>query len=216
MRVRLAAILAVAVAVLWSWASWARAQDGPNRAALVIRYADGSVETACVGFSEASISGEELLLRSGLPIVMDYNAAAGGAVCRIRELGCSTQDCFCRCRGRDCQYWAYYHWIDGAWQYSQIGASSYRVENGALEGWSWGPGNFSAGTEPPQIGFEEVCASGPSAVPPPGPGASPAAGYGAFFAAVALLLGAGFWVMRRRAEGAKCGDCRLRSTHGLL
>lgn len=198
MQVKVCLVVAVVAAVLWSWAPGARAQDGPNRAALVIRYADGSIETRCVGFAEPSISGEELLLRSGLPIVMDYDAGAGGAVCRIRELGCSAQDCFCRCQGKDCQYWAYYHWVDGAWQYSQIGASSYRVENGALEGWSWGPGNFSAGTEPPLVGFEEVCASGPSAVTPPGTAALPG-GYGAFFTAVALLLGAGFWAMRRRA-----------------
>lgn len=136
------------------------AQEGPNRAALVVRFADGSLETHCVSFSEPFISGMELLTRSGLQVQVDANSGLGGAVCRLQEFGCAypVQDCFCRCQGAECEYWAYYHWLDGGWQYSQIGASSYRVTDGALEGWSWGPGNFSSGTQPPQLAFDQVCA----------------------------------------------------------
>jgi hypothetical protein len=179
----------------------AAAQGGTNRAALIVRYEDGSVETKCVAFSEPAITGEELLQQSGLAVVMDYNALAGGAVCSIKGVGCSVQDCFCRCQGADCQYWAYYHWVDGGWQYSQLGASGYRVKNGSLEGWSWGPGNFSSGTEPPATKFEEICAPGSETAPAasPGPG-SPASwlAYASFAAAAVLLLGAGVLVSRRR------------------
>jgi len=219
----LAALLLLAMLAL-PGATMAGAQDGENRAALVVRYEDGSVESKCVAFSEPEITGEELLQRSGLTVVMDYNALAGGAVCSIKDLrspaaggGCSVQECFCRCQGADCQYWAYYHWVDGGWQYSQLGASSYQVKDGSLEGWSWGPGNFSSGTQPPVVKFEEVCARSPGAVPGRSPGAvpglelatSPAArsgpgapaswlGYVGFAIAAIVLLGAGVVVTRRR------------------
>jgi hypothetical protein len=183
------------------WAARAGAQEGTNRAALIVRYEDGSVETKCVAFSESAITGEELLQRSGLAVVMDYNALAGGAVCSIEGVGCSVQDCFCRCQGADCQYWAYYHWADRGWQYSQLGASGYQVRNGSLEGWSWGPGNFSSGTEPPATKFEEICTQGsdtaPAASPVPGNPTSWLA-YASFGAVAALLLGAGVLVSRRR------------------
>jgi hypothetical protein len=204
----LAALFLLAVLVL-PWATMAGAQDGENRAALVVRYENGSVETKCVAFSEPEITGEELLQRSGLTVVMDYNALSGGAVCSIEGLqrpapssgGCSVQDCFCHCQGADCQYWAYYHWVDGGWQYSQLGASSYRVKNGSLEGWSWGPGDFSSGTEPPVVKFEEVCAQAlaPSPAASSGPG-TPASwlGYAGFALAAVALLGAGVLVTRRR------------------
>jgi hypothetical protein len=193
-------VLLLAVVAL-PFATLAGAQDGENRAALVIRYEDGSVETQCVAFSEPQITGEDLLQRSGLTAVMDYNALTGGAVCGIKGLGCSVQDCFCRCQGTDCQYWAYYHWVDGGWQYSQLGASGYQVKNGALEGWSWGPGNFSSGTEPPVVVFEEICARTPATAPVVSPalgGPSSWLGYAGFAVAAAALLGAGVLVTRRR------------------
>jgi len=142
--------------------SAAHAQEAVHRAGLVIRFPNGDVQKVCVSFGEASITGEQLLQRSGLTMIIDYNAGLGGAVCSINNQGCAfpVQDCFCQCQGTQCEYWAYYHWIDGAWQYSQVGASSYQVTDGALEGWSWGPGSFGAsGTQPPQVAFQDVCAA---------------------------------------------------------
>ena len=151
---------------LLAGASAARAEGGDHRAALVVRFGDGSVETRCVAFSESSITGTELLTRSGLQIVMDHTSGIGGAVCSIAEKGCAfpTQDCFCRCQGLTCEYWAYYHWADG-WQYSQVGAGGYMVTDGALEGWSWGAGNFASGVEPPLLTFDEVCPAPGAATP---------------------------------------------------
>ncbi len=87
-------------------------------------------------------------------------------MCSINGYGCAypSQDCFCKCQGKSCEYWAYYHWVGGAWQYSQVGATGYQVKNGALEGWSWGQGNFSSGTIPPTVKFEDICTS-PTATP---------------------------------------------------
>ena len=63
--------------------SAAQAEGGDHRAALVVRFADGSVEKRCVAFSEPSITGAELLTRSGLQIIMDHTSGIGGAVCSI-------------------------------------------------------------------------------------------------------------------------------------
>ncbi len=145
----------------------AAAGDGDDhRAALVVRYASEQVETHCVSFAEPSITGEQLLARSGLAVAIDYNAGLGGAVCRIGDAGCAypRQGCFCRCMGVQCEYWAYYLWNDGAWHYSPQGASGVSVADGALQGWSWGPGDFASGTEPPAITFADICGDGTTEV----------------------------------------------------
>ena len=120
-----------------------------------------------MAFSEPSITGEELLQRSGLAVTLDYNAGLGGAVCSINNQGCAypIKDCFCKCTGIQCEYWAYYHRTAAGWQYASSGASSFLVNDGALEGWSWGAGNFSSGVEPPVVAFNEVCAPPATATP---------------------------------------------------
>ncbi len=187
----------------------ALAQGGEHRAALVMRFADGSVQTRCVAFSEPSLSGQQLLVRSGFPIIVNPNGAFGGAVCSINGAGCNYpgQDCFCRCMSAQCEYWAYYHWVPagsgtaGNWEYSQTGAAGYEVKDGAVEGWSWGPGNFSSGTEPPKIAFADICKAAVVG------GGSPAAGatgpanllqYAGFAGAVVVLALAARFVTRRR------------------
>jgi len=148
------------------------AQGGGNRAALVVRAGDGSVQTKCVSFPEPAISGEELLNRSGMTVVINPNFGSGGAVCSINGYGCAypSQDCFCKCQGVKCEHWAYYHWVGGAWQYSQVGPTGFQVKNGALEGWSWGQGNFSSGTIAPTVKFEDICTSPiRTPLPPPWP-----------------------------------------------
>ncbi len=217
----LAALLAMS---LWLWPPVAGAQEGPRRAGLVIRYGDATVETRCISFTEPSLSGAELLARAGLPVIINYNGGLGGAVCSIGGQGCAFpgQDCFCKCQGSACEYWAYYHWQDGRWVYSDVGASSYQVTDGALEGWSWGQGNFSSGTEPPVVRFEEICASAatsnaapaaagreptaPSDVSPAGrPDAMrpPMTHYAGFVVFVVVLAGGWAWIaMRRRRPAA--------------
>ncbi len=204
------------------------ADPGPNRAALVVRFSDGRVETRCVSFEPAAISGLELLERSGLGIIVDYNSGLGGAVCSIGSEGCAfpREDCFCRCQGATCEYWAYYHGQEGRWLYSEVGASSYQVTDGAIEGWSWGKGNFSSGTEPPFLSFEEVCATSPTTAAASAgallapvaraqelqtpatrpvadePGAD-VAGYGAFLLLALTLAAAWAWALRRRRRVAR-------------
>jgi hypothetical protein len=186
--------------------------NGTHRAALVVRFADGKVQTACVSFAAPTITGQQLLQRSGFKTIVDSGGALGGAICSINDQGCSfpKQDCFCRCTGSQCEYWAYYQWQQGAWSYSQAGAAAVKVSDGDLQGWSWGPGNFSSGTEPPVVAFADVCAanavSAPTGAGAPAaqtPAVAPAGSgamlqYVAYAAILLLLIGAGVFVMLRR------------------
>lgn len=130
-----------------------------NQAALVIRQDDQSLQSICIEFSEPEISGLELLQRSGYELAMDVQGL-GAAVCRIGQTGCPADDCWCQCRGGDeCIYWSYWWQLNGAWEYSQAGASQMRVRDGDVQGWSWGPGSVSQAIPPPDTSFADVCSN---------------------------------------------------------
>lgn len=135
----------------------AAAQE-PNRAGLVVALEDGTAVTRCIKFTEDEINGLELLNRSGLAVETGA-ASFGASVCRIEETGCPGNDCFCQCKGGNCLYWSYWHLGDDGWRYSQAGAGIYQVKNGAVEGWTWGPGTPQNAPEPPALTFDEICAA---------------------------------------------------------
>jgi hypothetical protein len=136
----------------------------PNRAGLVVMLEDGTAVTRCVEFTEPEITGFELLTRSGLD-VETASVSLGAAVCRLEDTGCPGNDCFCQCEGGgDCVYWSYWHLRDGQWQYSQAGAGMTRVQNGTVQGWTFGPGTPQDALEPPPTTFDEICAA-PAAAP---------------------------------------------------
>jgi hypothetical protein len=143
----------------------------PNRVALIVRFGDGSTQTKCVEFNESQITGLEALTRSGLSVI--YQASGSSAtVCKIQSDGCNypSQSCFCQCSGgSSCVYWSYWHLKSGAWQYSQLGASSYMVSNGNVEGWVWGAGSPSSAPQPPVVDFNSVCAPPATATFTPSP-----------------------------------------------
>lgn len=131
----------------------ASGQAPENRAGLVIQFGDGRVATYCVRFGEPSITGLELLNRSGLRPVAEVGGL-GSAVCSIDGQGCAypAQSCFCQCQGAACAYWNYLHLIDGAWRYSPVGASGYSVTDGAVDGWAWGDQ-----AAPPVYTLDQIC-----------------------------------------------------------
>lgn len=133
------------------------AQDD-KRAGLVIVYEEDLIETACVTFSEASITGSELLSRSELNVERDV-VGLGEQICRIGETGCPASDCFCQCQGgTDCTYWSYWQQAEGGWRYSQAGAGMVQVTDGTIQGWVWGAGSSGEAPEPPPITLDEICA----------------------------------------------------------
>lgn len=177
--------------------------DDPHQAALVVRVDDERVETRCVAFSEETISGHELLQRSGLDFVVNASSA-GVFVCSVEGRGCPANDCLCECQGEPCTYWSYWRLREGEWQYAGVGAAITEVRDGDVEGWSWGPGSVTSAIAPPVVTFNEICAETPAA---PAAQASqtapvirgPENGWlpYAAFAAIALLLGGAFlWVRR--------------------
>lgn len=142
-----------------------------NRAGLVVVHGDGRVIARCIEFTESDISGYDVLLRSGLEIIADIQGGVGAAICTIDGEGCGADNCFCQCSGGPtCTYWSYWHLVNGTWQYSNIGASGYRVRNGDIEGWVWGNGS----TPPPTISLEMICGAPATATPePPTPTPTP-------------------------------------------
>ena len=130
-----------------------------NRAGLVIRHGDGSVSTTCVRFGEPSITGLDLLNRSGVSVVAEVGGL-GSAVCAIGGEGCAypAQPCFCQCQGANCAYWNYLHLIDGGWRYSPIGAAGYTITDGAVDAWAWGDQ-----ATPPVYTIDQICADSPGA-----------------------------------------------------
>jgi hypothetical protein len=142
-------------------AETAAAADGPNQAALVVVLENGLMVERCVTFDEPQVSGFDLLQLSGLDLVVDVSGA-GVAVCSIEGTGCPAEDCFCECSGTDCVYWGYWYQQDGDWQYAQVGAASYRVNPGDVQGWAWGPSSPTEATPPPNVTFDEVCSTGPT------------------------------------------------------
>ncbi len=145
------------IVFLAAWPMLSAAQD-TNQVALVVREGDTSIQTACVEFTEPQINGLDVLARSGLNITLDAQGM-GALVCSINNTGCPANDCLCQCSGGgdDCIYWSYWHQESGAWDYSLAGASLFQVSDGAIEGWSWGPGASTDAIPPPDLTFSDVC-----------------------------------------------------------
>ncbi|GIV88669.1 MAG: hypothetical protein KatS3mg055_1187 [Chloroflexus sp.] len=136
----------------------ATAQPAVNRAGVVVRFGNGEVFTTCVTFGEPSISGLELLERSGLPVI-SQQSSIGAAVCKIGYEGCDypATSCFCAREQGRVVYWAFYLRDQSGWRYSNLGASNVQVSDGDLHGWAWGPGDASGGAVPPDVTFADVC-----------------------------------------------------------
>jgi hypothetical protein len=159
--------LLVLLALLAALPMLGHAQDDPpNRAGVVILHGDGRVVTACVSFGEPQITGLELLSRANLAFVAQ-SGGGGSAVCKLDGEGCDypTEDCFCKCKGAECVYWAYQHLRGGQWSYAQIGAGAATIRPGDVDGWAWGAGTVQAGAQPPAISLDQICAA-PAAEPP--------------------------------------------------
>ena len=144
-----------------------------HRAGLVVTFGDRPTARFCVEFTEDTISGLQLLERaaspeSGLQPIVTYG---GAAVCAIGGVGSTDASSSSACFGQYPNYWAYYHFVNGAWTYSQKGASQYMIRDGDIDGWAWGPGGLSSGAIPAQPG--DICPA-PTPVPTAAPTATAA------------------------------------------
>jgi len=148
-----------------------------NHAGLVVQFADGSMRQFCIPFTESSVTGLDLLVRSGLPLRYQDYGGGSVAVCMIGGVGCDypSKPCFCQCSNpnKSCRFWGYYVWnrSTGAWSYSSNGAGTREVHNGDMDGWRWG--EHRSPNPPPASTFAAVCSGSSTITPPPSSKAKP-------------------------------------------
>ncbi|RIK45643.1 MAG: hypothetical protein DCC57_16350 [Chloroflexi bacterium] len=190
----------------------------PNRAGLVVVHGDGSVIRRCVEFDGESISGYELLERSGLDLRMEVSGM-GPTICAIDQEGCGAgEHCFCRCLSSPCEYWSYWRLEDGGWRYASVGAGNTQVSDGMVEAWVWSEGNMQKGTaqQPPDLTLDAICQAQPAAAPAPRasePDSAPdhtperlAGPMGLLLVLGAPLLAAAGWWVARQSRKAPQGE----------
>jgi hypothetical protein len=126
------------------WGNWGTgfAQETPEYAGIVVRPGDGTVTYAYVPLDE-TVSGIELLRRSGVSLVTVGFGGLGEGVCQIEETGCEVGPCrtrMCQTGDRDSPYWRYFQSDEnGKWVASPLGGSGTKVAPGGIDGWSWTP-----------------------------------------------------------------------------
>lgn len=123
-------------------ASAAAQDDTPvNVAGIVVDYGDGRTAYALVPFEEETISGVELLRRSGLSLLSVEFGGLGEGVCAIEDTGCDLSACrarLCQNGDPDSPFWQYVRDDgEGGWQPAPLGASSSMLEHGDVDGWFW-------------------------------------------------------------------------------
>ena len=189
----------------------------------MVRHEDGRLVYAYVAFPEESISGVELLRRSGISLVTIGFGGLGEGVCTLDGEGCPASDCrkrVCQGSGDDAPFWQYFRQRSpGEWVSLRLGASATKVRDGDVDGWSW------TGHDPalPPLTLQDVArlagvpatpesaaASAPTpavrTVYPPGIGLAESddgqdtIAYLAGAGAVAIVGGAAFVAARRRAR----------------
>jgi len=119
-----------------------------NRAGLAIFSGDNSLFTICVSIPESTITGLDLLQRSGLAIETATNPTQGTAVCKIGNVGDASNNCF----GSMPNYWSYWQLGENGWGYSAVGADQSQVVDGGVYAWSWGSGD-----PPAVLTFQNIC-----------------------------------------------------------
>lgn len=169
-RTLLAALLLVGLTLSGLSAPPLIADEG-GQAALVIQYDEATVETLCLPLEGESMTGMDLLERSGLNLIVEPGSSMGVTICQIEGVGCDypAKACFCQCMGGgDCAYWNYFYREPGGgdWVYSALGAVMHKVQPGAVEAWVWGDG-----TQPPVDGwtYEAICLPPSEALPSEAP-----------------------------------------------
>lgn len=137
---------AMALSPLGPFAGSACASSGPYHAALVVEHGGGGTIRRCVGFSSATITGDQLLQLSGIE---DTTATLGGfgqAVCQIDN----EPEHFSACLPPSPDpYWAMFvSRGGGSWAASNLGISSQTFANGDAEGFRYDPQTGTAAPPP--------------------------------------------------------------------
>lgn len=147
----------------------------PNGAGVVIRHGDGTLIMAYVQFEEETISGNELLERTGLQITAAPYGGLGTGICMIDNEGCPADNCYCESYDNPAEFWHYYSWDGAAWVLEPFGPSSREIGDGDIDGWSWTGGD----SELPPVSIDEIASlngvdrNPPTPTPEPPPTETP-------------------------------------------
>ena len=115
---RLGPMVALLALALVSSAHPVGAQEPGNRAGLIIEYGPDRVDTLCVTFAEDSLTGSDLLLKSGLSVGMQSGL---GVPTQMRtsavSLGASPAGASA---SQSLRLLTYFQWKDGVWAYALL------------------------------------------------------------------------------------------------
>jgi hypothetical protein len=140
-RIMTAAVILIAALVI---APETTGAAGSSRAGLIVAHGDGRLAYALVTFDGDSITGADLVERSGLSVTEVNFGGLGVAVCSIDATGCNIGECRKRlCQGPkpDDPYWQYFiESGSGAWQVAALGISGDSVPDGGVRALIWSAG----------------------------------------------------------------------------
>jgi len=119
-----------------------------SEAGLVIDHSDGSREVLTVPFQGETITGYQLLEKSGLSFVSSQSSFGIG-ICAIDGEGQAEDNCFDDPQGR---FWGLSYLTEEGWVSSPVGVTETIVREGDVHGWFFA----EFGTEQPSITFDEV------------------------------------------------------------
>lgn len=149
-----AALVLSAVPVIAGPVPFACASEGPD-ATLVID-TGSSEQFLCVALDSSSVSGIRLIQLASEQHGFSYSLGyQGQAVCMLYGVGSEEEECF---EGGQ-PFWGYWRGnSSGGWTWSGTGAGGTSVEDGDVEGWSYGTGSDGSSHQaPPTTTHEAVC-----------------------------------------------------------
>jgi hypothetical protein len=145
----LASLLTFVLLALITAAAWAQAPG--KRVALVVKFPDYVYAEIVTVPVEATTA--DVLEAAVIPVGM-REFTWGKAVCSIGGVGNPLDDCFADPN----HFWAYYHLVDEAWVFSNVGVSNFVPADEAVEGFAWSgfDENFNPTVQPPVMTFAQV------------------------------------------------------------
>jgi hypothetical protein len=112
----------------------------PHHAYVVVQHLSGSVLQRCIGFSGATIDGDQLMGRSGIEYQTQTFGGLGKAVCQIDHEPAHFSTCFPKGQ----PYWALYESRHGGpWIVPSTGYATLVLSDGDALGWRYQPASGS-------------------------------------------------------------------------
>ena len=166
---RLLVVLVALIGATTAGSARAVAADSATTTAVIVIDTGTSVRAITVDVG-SGMSGLAALQRVANVTTLSFTGN-GGAVCAIDGFGNEATQSGCLV-GPNSQYWAYFHSSGGAgaWSYSPVGAGSFPVHGGDVEGWRYGTGAKPAAS-PVFCEYVTCAASPPPATTAPSAGA---------------------------------------------